>query len=210
MEKTTLLFLCLLTVYNFQAQQKAVTEKGEEVILFDDGTWVYQNEEVIEESEIPTNPKEFEKDEKSTFLLKSNKLKVGFWLDPKIWSFTKSTSNPAAEYEFQLKDEDLQAMVISEKIEIPLDAMPLIALENGKAAAPDLKIVNQEYRTVNGLKVLFLKMNGTMYGIKFSYYGYYYSNISGTVQFLIYTSQNLLDSYRRESEMLLNGLVELN
>ena len=101
-------------------------------------------------------------------------------------------------------------MVISEKLEIPLESFKSIALENAKSVAPDIKIVKEEYRTVNGLKVLCLQMNGTMQGIKASYYGYYFSNTNGTVQFLTYTSQNLLDSYRPEIENLLNGLAEID
>jgi hypothetical protein len=101
-------------------------------------------------------------------------------------------------------------MIITEKVEIPLETLKLIALENGKAAASDLKIVKEEYRTVNGLKVLLLQLNGTMQGIKFSYYGYYFSSPNGTVQFITYTSQKLLDSYEPESEKLLNGFVEIN
>ena len=61
---------------------------------------------------------------------------------------------------------------------------------------------------VNGLKILFMQMNGTLKGIKFSYYGYYYSNASGSLQYVAYTSQNLLSKYTKEFEELLNGLVE--
>ncbi|WP_406684894.1 hypothetical protein N1F78_03995 [Seonamhaeicola sp. MEBiC1930] len=204
---TLILLLCFISFY---AQQKAITERGEEVILFEDGTWKYQNEEVIKETEIPTNPEKFEKDTNSTFLLKSNKLNVGFWLDPKVWSFKKATDNPEAEYELQVKDGDLYGMVISEKVEIPLEMLKTIALENGKAAAPDLKIVKEEYRMVNDLKVLLLQMDGTMYGIKFSYYGYYFSHENGTVQFITYTSQNLLEESRDVCEKLLNGIVKLD
>lgn len=199
-----------MTINLTQAQQKAVTETGEEVILFEDGTWEYQNEDKLLEKEIPINSEKFEKDKWSTFLLKSSKLNVGIYLNPKIWSFKKATDNPEAEYELQLKDGDLYGMVITEKVEIPLATLKSIALENGKAAAPDLKIVKEEYRIVNGLKVLLLQLNGTMQGIKFSYYGYYFSNTNGTVQFVTYTSQNLLDSYKPESEKLLNGFVEIN
>ena len=162
MKRIATLLLCFLTVTIAQAQQKGVTEKGEEVILFDDGTWKYQNKDDSEEAEIPINSKIFEKDEASTFLLKSNKLNVGFWLNPKIWSFKKATDNTEAEYEFQLKNGDLYGLVISEKVEIPLETLKSIALENGKAVSPDLQIVEQEYRTVNGLKILFLQMNGNM------------------------------------------------
>jgi hypothetical protein len=52
-------------------------------------------------------------------------------------------------------------------------------------------------------------MDGTMKGIKFTYFGYYYSNAEGTVQFITYTSQNLLDKYKESIEELLNGLVEI-
>ena len=100
--------------------------------------------------------------------------------------------------------------MISEKIEIPLETLKSVALTNAKSVAPDIKIINEEYRTVNGLKVLMIQMNGTTQGIKISYYGYYFSNSSGTVQLLTYTSQNLMDSLKNESDKLLNGLVESN
>lgn len=210
MKRTTLLLLCTLIITYTQAQQKAVTENGEEVILYDDGTWSYQNEDESLEKEIPSNSTKFEKDKESTFLLKSNKLNVGVYLNPKIWSFKKATSNPEAEYEFSLKGGDLYGMLITEQIEIPLESLKKIALENGRAAAPNLKVVKEEYRIVNGLKVLHLQLNGTTQGIKFSYYGYYYSSDNGTVQFITYTSQSLLDEYLPECEKLLNGFVEIN
>jgi len=210
MKTTSLLLLCLLSIMSLHAQQKAVTETGEEVILFEDGTWKYQNEDNSKNTTIPTNSEIFTKDKKSTFLLKSKKLNVGFWLNPSLWSFKKATKNAEAEYELALKDGDLYATIISEKVEIPLETLRAIALENGKAVAPDLKIVKEEYRTVNDLRILLLQMNGTMQGIKVSYYGYYFSNSNGTVQFVSYTSQNLINNYKTECDKLLNGLVEIN
>ena len=201
--------LCLLIVSFSNAQQKAVTETGDEVILYDDGTWKYLDEDQIIANDIPINPNKFETDDKSTFLLKSNTMNIGVYLNPKIWSFKKAVDNSDAEFEFQLKDGDLYGMLISEKVEIPLETMRTIAVENGREAAPDLKIVKEEYRNVNGIQVLLLQMNGTMQGIKFSYYGYYFSNANGTVQFITYTAQSLIETYKPESERLLNGLVEL-
>jgi hypothetical protein len=210
MKKTALILFCLLTTGFSQAQQKAVTETGDEVILYEDKTWKYQNENVLEVTEIPTNPTAFIKDDSSTFLLKSSKLNIGFWLNPKQWSFTKATSNEEAEYELQLRDEDLYGMIITEKVEIPLASLKAIAIENGQSVAPDLEIIKEEYRIVNDLKVLLLQMNGTLQGVKFSYYGYYFSSPQGTIQFITYTSQNLLDSYKSISETLLNGIVQLD
>ncbi len=210
MKKIFLLLFSLFTISAAFAQQKGLTDTGEQVILFDDGTWKYQNEDDNKESVIPTNSKVFIKDNNSNFLLKSNKLNVGFWLDPTEWSFTKASDNPEAEYELQLKGEDLYGMIISEKLEIPLESLKTIAVDNAKEAASDIKVVKEEYRIVNGIKVLLLQLNGTLQGIKFSYYGYYFSSKNGTVQFITYTSQSLLDSYKNDCEKLLNGFVEIN
>ncbi len=210
MKKISLLIICLITISVTKAQQKAVTETGIEVILYDDATWQYVDHKDEKVSEIPTNRKKFNKDDESSFLLKSNKLNIGIWINPKLWSFKKATTNTEAEYELQLKYGDLYGMILTEKVEIPLEALRSIALENGKESAPDLKIMKEEYRTVNGLKVLLLQMNGTMQGIKFSYYGYYFTSVNGTVQFITYTSQNLLKEYTKHCELLLNGLVEID
>ncbi|MGD1889756.1 MAG: hypothetical protein ACFB15_04015 [Cyclobacteriaceae bacterium] len=209
MKSLATLIIFLLSAVNVFGQQKAITDTGVEVILFDDNTWQYQNEEEDKPTEIPTNDKEFTKDEKATFLLKSSKLNVGFWIDPKEWSFTKAKDNPDAEYELSRKNEDLLAMILTEKIEIPLKTLKTIAVDNAKAFAPDATIIKEEYRTVNGLKVLMLQINGSMQGIKFSYYGYYFTSSNGTVQFITYTAQNLLDEYVEDCEKLLNGLVEI-
>lgn len=201
-------FICLVVTVSY-AQKKAVTEFGEEVLLHDNGKWEYLNKDVQLPTEIPINSMEFLKGKSSTFLLKSAKINVGVWLDPKKWNFTKEVENTAAEYELHLKSGDLYGMIIVEKIEIPVETLKNVAIKNGRSVAPDLKVIKEEYRTVNGLKVLFMQMNGSMQGIKFSYYGYYFSNGMGTVQFVTYTSQSLLSGYQSECEELLNGMVEI-
>lgn len=211
MKRATLLILGTLVFTFTQAQQMAVTERGEQVVLHIDGTWEYLPGEEFMETEIPTNPKKFEKDEASNFLIKSSNFNIGFWVNPKTWSFIKSTDlQSAAEYEFELKGEDLYGLAITEKIEIPLTTLKQLAIENARSIAPDMKVVKEEYRNVNGLEVLLLLMHGNMQGIKFAYYGYYYSNENGTVQFITFTSQNLMDKLMEESESLLNGLVLLD
>lgn len=207
MKTLTILLFCLTSIFA-QAQIKAVTENGVEVILFDDGSWVYQDMEAAREKEIPTNSKKFKKDSKSTFQLKSSAVPVGFYVDPKVWTFKKAIDNPDAEFELQAKEGDLYGMIITEQFEIPLVSLKNLALENAKDIAPDIKIVKEEYRTVNGLTVLAMQMDGTAYGIKFSYYGYYYSSEEGTVQFITYTAQKLIETYREKCDNLLNGLVE--
>ena len=191
------------------AQVRAITENGEEVVLFENGKWEYvESGEVVDEEEIPMNPIKFTRPTTSTFLLKSTKFNVGTYLDSKKWSIEKGKGDDAYEYQLTLNQGDLYAMMITEQVEIPLDALKEIALENARDVAPDVYVVKEEYRTVNGLKVLVLQMNGTLSGIKFSYYGYYFSSEKGTIQFIGYTSQNLLSKYQKTIEDLLNGLVQ--
>jgi len=50
-------------------------------------------------------------------------------------------------------------------------------------------------------------MEGTIKGIQFDYLSYYYSDTNGSIQFITYTSKNLLKHYQGEMEALLNGFI---
>ena len=202
---------CLLVCLAFclSAQKKAVTENGEEVLLFDDGTWKYAHENDGDSiSVIPVNPGLFAKGKDATFQLKSNKTGFSFWLNPQKWTFKKAVNNPAAEYELKYKNGDVYGMIIPEQIEIPLGSLVDLAFNNARNVSSDLKVVQKEYRMVNGYKAIFMQMDGTVQGIKLSYYGYYYSSPKGTVQFITYTSQNLMEQFKSACEDLLNGMEE--
>ena len=60
---------------------------------------------------------------------------------------------------------------------------------------------------VNGKKIFFMQMNGSIEGMKFTYLGYYYSSEGGTIQFISYTTQNLLEEYKNDMFELLNGFT---
>ncbi|MCB1739260.1 MAG: hypothetical protein KDK91_02745 [Gammaproteobacteria bacterium] len=188
------------------AQQKAVTDTGEEIILYKNGTWSY-----VDANKAPppveVNPTRFEKPESASFLLKSSNIGMGVWLDPKQWKFKKGKPGDAAEY--NLVNGELYGILITEQVPIPMESWPEIALQNGREAAPDARIVKQEKRSVNGLDVLHMRIDATVSGIAISYFGYYYSGAEGSVQFLAYTGQNLLEQNIPAVESLLNGLVAL-
>ena len=135
---------------------------------------------------------------------------MGIWLNNKEWEFSKATRGDEAEYDFKFKNGDLYASAIVEELQIPIDALGEIAVENMKAVAPDLKVVFREYRNVNGLEVLCMTFEATLQGIEFTYYGYYYSNESGTVQLVTFTSRNLMKKYKNKAEDFLNGITTYN
>ena len=209
MKKLIFAVFFLLPVFTIHAQINALTETGDEVILYEDGTWKYVDKEMPESSEIKLNEQEFKKEDDQTFLVKSKNLNFGVWINPREWTFEKSSPGEAAEFQFRKKDEDLYAMFISEKVEIPIENLKRIAFKNARKAAPNVEITNEEFRNVNGIKVLMMQMRGTIEGMNFLYYGYYFSNENGTIQLLTYTSANLFERYEKDMNAFLNGLVSL-
>lgn len=191
------------------AGQRAVTDAGEVVVLNEDGTWEYESGKSAHDlTIIPENEKAISRSDAQSFLVKSQRNPSAIWLDPKKWAFEKAGESEAMEYKFRLKNADLYGLVITEQIETGLEQLAEIALKNARGVAPDAKVIMQEYRTVNGRKVLAMQLAGTMQGIKFVYYGYYYSDASGSTQLVTYTASNLLSKYKGEAEMFLSGLVQ--
>jgi hypothetical protein len=190
-------------------QIPAMTNKGAAVVLNNDGTWAYAdkaNSEKISSTDSILNLLA-SNNSNSIFLLKSEKANVAIKVNTEKWKYKKTNGDEASEYTFDLKQKDAYAYLITERIEMSLKTLKKLAFENAQDAAPDIKITDEEYKKVNGVQVLFLKMEGTVETLKFSYLGYYYSSKKGTIQFLTATTQNLLKENQSDMEELLNGMV---
>lgn len=209
--KRHLFFLAaiVLPIAALSAQQTAVTQTGDQVILYSDGTWAYVKQDSLNTKTILRNPADFRKSPKSDFLITSKRVNVGIWIDPKKWTFEAAPSHDAAEYELEHKSGSLYALFISENLDLPLLSLGNIALENARDAAPDLEVTAKEYRTVNGVEVLMMRMTGTIQDIKFSYCGYYYTADDIATQFLVYSSEEYMNNNMEEVETVLNGFVSL-
>ena len=94
--------------------------------------------------------------------------------------------------------EDLYGMTITEGIEVEVEALSDLAISNAKSAAPDINVAKKEYSMVNGKKVIYMEMRGTIKSIKFTYLGYYYSDKSGSTQLITYTATNLVEKYQSD------------
>ena len=187
------------------AQTKAVTENGDEVLLNNDGTWEYLKESYNHFDSIPTNAQLFKKAAGLTFSINSKVIPISIFYNTSKWTISKADS--PLEYKFNHKKSEIYGMLISEKIEVPIENLRDIAYQNALTVAPNCQIIKEDFRMVNGKKVFFMQMNGTTQGVKFSYLGYYYSDENGTFQLVTYTSQNLLAKVQPEMFELLNGVV---
>ncbi len=174
--------------------------------LSDDGTWKYV-EEIKNTDSIQVNPVQFTKPATANFLLKSKNSSAGFWLNSKKWNFEKSTGD-ASEYSFSLKENtSVGGIVVSEAVGMELQSLRKFALNNIQSAASKFKIIREEYRYVNGLKVLYIESDATVQGMQLVYSNYYYSDSATTIQYLVYTAKSLAVKYKSAGEELLNGLV---
>jgi len=200
----SLLFISLLVVIAAstvicQTPIKARTESGREVILLPDGTWKYVPEASTATSAVAGKPAE------AKTLFKAPQGGFGIWYDNTKWAIVNEADDQGRVH-FKLKRGDAYAFVLIEEITIPISTLRDVALENAKAAAPDARIILEENRTVNKTQVLCMKIEGTVKGIPFRYYGYYYGGKQGTIQVLTFTGQDLFAKYEQEFTDFLNGL----
>jgi hypothetical protein len=123
--------------------------------------------------------------------------------DPTEWR--KGNAKKPGETELEHVEGDVFFKVIAERIQVPIDQMPMIVLDNAHAVSPDAKITRQGFRTLNGVRVLWIELEGSASGIPFIYYYHVYSGPLGTVQLIGYTSKNLMNQYRSAIERLASG-----
>jgi len=125
--------------------------------------------------------------------------------NPSKW--TPVASGKPGRLQLNHASGDGYAMVIAERLEIPIHSFKNIVLQNARGAAPDAEVKVDEERQVNGTPVTCMEITGTTQGIPFHYFGYYYSGKGGSIQVITYTGESLFEQYRTDFQELLNGFV---
>jgi len=208
--KTRIIILALLCGCFFaQAQTKATTENGKKVILYKNKTWLYQSELDALAKGIKTNSKKYTKSQSASYLLKSKILNVGVWVNPEKWEFGKHYLSNEFEYRFKLKGTLVSGFLVTDKTFYPLAVWRKKGIENTKKIIPEYKVIKEEYRQVNGIKVLCMIIQGSWKGMKQTFFNYYFTNAQGSVEFNLYTSSDEFEQYKKACEELLNGLTEI-
>lgn len=193
--------LLVLCVPPLTAQERAMTESGRKVLLYRDGTWKPEGPSAGKADPQSAFRRPAAATEKATF----NKGRFSVYFDPSLWK--KAGQDTPTRQMFQHKDGDGYAVIIAERMQVTLEALRTLALSNAKNAAPDARITLEETRTVNGTPTLVLQIQGTIQGIPFTYYGYYYAGSEGCIQVLTYTSNNLFPEFKGDFQDFLNGFT---
>src|SRR4051812_27330727 len=100
------------------ADIRAKTADGREVVLKDDGTWTF-----VTATEAEKDASSSVKDKDATLTYEGKHKTFALYSKPGTWVKAEKPSNPSAEVMFIHTDGDIYAMVIAERISIPLEAL---------------------------------------------------------------------------------------
>ncbi len=189
------------------ADKRAKTEDGRDVILRDDGTWTYADKTKSGKEAVsgkksssvqnrPTNAKLAYTGKRGTFAL---------YLVPDVWKKSAKPINAAAEVQFSHKDGDVVAMVIAERLEMPLARLKEAAITNARNADKNAKIIRDEKRQANGKEMIHLAIEASTMDIPVTFLYYLYTGSEGSFQVITWTGRNLFSEYKNDMEALLNG-----
>ncbi|OAV45200.1 hypothetical protein [Lewinella sp. 4G2] len=210
----------LLPIISVSAQTLAVTEYGDTIFVYDNGTWSYDmldempeqetvfdylNQELdIVEIEAPfTTPAKAQK----VLTAPNDMFDVKY--DASVWKrVPPATLNEDATFAIQGKERDIWCVVIAEETEISKDKLLLIAKNTlDESSGKKSEILSVEARNVNGTDLLRGVLKADLNGLVIVFDSYYYSNDAGSVQFVTWTTETV---WKRNQEMihdLLNGFV---
>lgn len=217
--------LFFLTVFTFlssvhsYSQIRAVTEYGDSIYVYNNGTWSFELLEFGEVSpqmsnmniriDFDTLSTPFTVPEGSTKEVVSNSGQFLIRYNSELWNrIPPAQLNQDAEFAFKSKVSDIYCVVISEVTEIPPESLFRIAKTTmEETMGSKTSIANAEVRTVNGAEVTrgVLKLNYS--GIDLTFDTYYYSDERGSVQFVTWSSGPIWETNYDMIHNLLNGFV---
>jgi hypothetical protein len=201
------------------SQIRAVTETGDTIFVYDNGTWSFEMEEQAPEASefdfldvqllidtldteqhFPASAKKEVKNARNQFTVKYN---------GSVWSrIPPATLNEDAEFAFKVKNQEIWSVVISEETPIIVDNLFRIAKktmeDNTRSSA---KILKTEIRKVNGENIFRGVLNANFSGISFIFDTYYFSNDLGSVQFVTWTSETVWNKNQDLIIDMLNGFI---
>ena len=204
-----ILALFFVNILICNSDQLAITENGEEVMLFGDKTWRFKNEKTNLSPKLTLS---FSKGSNSTFLVKSKLNGFGVYLNPKIYLFNRESDGKDAEFGFTSRKKNSWGLMINESIGVPLKSMRTVQIENLKEKATNIEVLKEEYIVVNGIEALHLRIKADVKelgDLSCIYCTYSTSTKDSTTQLTSFTTEINFKTCSEDMYELLNGLTKL-
>ena len=195
---------------------KAITTDGRRILLYDDGTWKYELEPVpvTRGTAVPDTAEDlfnkpvggqFQKSPYNKKEWKSNRTHFSIWFNPKKWKLNLLHNTPPAEVSFHFNETICQA--ITERLDIDMEVWIRDAKLFRKQNYPSMKIQQEEWRTVNGQNVYYIKWQTGDNRTNIQCYNYFAKGNTELIQVGISTPVSIASETEEEVLRLLNGLV---
>jgi hypothetical protein len=210
MKRFALPMTFLFTFFVSGQVQKAISESGKEIVLFDDGTWRFAHDSDARTLEtITTNPKSFSKSAELVKPAHSTKVNMVVYYDPAKW---KAAPNRLHNMEYFFTGQhNMFGSLTTEKTQVPnLRIVKDLIVANVQQSVDYFRLKESEYRKVNGKTMLYMRYIANLRGLDFEYAGYYYITKMGFAMLVGYSMQNDFERNLPELQKFLNGFVEVD
>ena len=107
--------------------------------------------------------------------------------------------------QFFNESESFFIALIEEVSQIPIDSIPDIALMNAREVGTDMTEIRRGERNINGNRFTFIEFSGSVSGFDVTYLGLFYSDASGTLQIVGWSTSNIFEDTRGKVERFASG-----
>lgn len=220
--KIALTATIVLSLLQLHAQVKAVTEYGDTIYVYDNGTWTYELEydapdlpsatDNVTNADAPIDTVDVNYTYPSSSSKSANN-RAGMYrlhYNPEHWKRVPPASfNEDAEFVLQHRQNDAFALVIWEETPIDPEVLYRIALENMATVGEvdDVTVKKVEHLKVNGSPVIRATYTAKIQTIPVTFVAQYYSDDRGCMQFLVWTSDTIWKSRTEQLNNLAAGLA---
>ena len=116
--------------------------------------------------------------------------------DPIEWTVDNEMSdNPDAASQLRYFNNEAFAMIIPERVEVPLESLREIALQNLESESTEVTVIGRGEVVSRGKQLLTMDVTATLELYRTFMRSYYYSDSSGSFQLICWTSENLGQEY---------------
>ena len=95
--------------------------------------------------------------------------------------------------------------LIEEASQIPIDSIPDIAVLNAREVGTDVTEIRRGERNINGNRFTFIEYGGSVSGFDVTFLGLFYSDASGTLQIVGWSTSNIFEDTRGKIERFASG-----
>ena len=209
--------LLLLVAGSSFAQLRAVTERGDTIYVYDNGTWSFYADGAAsnlgeglfsEQLDIARN------DVVRTGRLKDGERltsRFGFYelaYDPEVWRrVPPGTLNAEAEHALVGDNNGMFMIAIAEEGEIGTENLVKVARQHMRAVAEQpIELLELDYRTVNGVPVAYASHRVRISGMDIVWMAIYHSGPAGSLQVATWTTENLYAKKKDRMQTLLDNV----